>query len=82
MTRQAGSDDPITAEIIGAAIEVHRNLGPGLLESMYEECLAFECASRGLPVRRQVEVPVFYKGRPLATTYRLDLLVKEEVIVE
>jgi len=82
VAREAGTDDSLTAEIIGAAIEVHRHLGPGLLESMYEECLAFECASRGLAVRRQVEVPVIYKGRSLSGAYRLDLLISEEVIVE
>ncbi|MCK4675260.1 MAG: GxxExxY protein, partial [Gammaproteobacteria bacterium] len=65
----------LTNEIIGSAIEVHRNLGPGLLESTYEECMAFELQERDLIVKRQHEVPVLYKGKQLEQIYRIDLLV-------
>lgn len=75
-------EDPLTREIIGGAIEVHRVLGPGLLESAYEECLASELSGRGLRVQRRVGVPVVYKERRLELGYRLDLLVNESVIVE
>ena len=74
--------DPVTSSIIGAAIEVHRNLGPGLLESIYETCLAWELHNRGVCVEQQVAVPVTYKGLQLALAYRLDLLVEGSVIVE
>ena len=72
----------LTSEIIGSAIEVHRNLGPGLLESTYEECMAFELKRRNLIVKRQHEIPVLYKGRKLEQNYRIDLLVNNQVIVE
>ena len=76
------ADSALTGAIIGAAIEVHRALGPGLLESAYEECLAVELADRGLRVERQTVLPVIYKGRTLDAGYRIDLLVNSEVIVE
>ncbi len=72
----------LTSEIIGSAIEVHRNLGPGLLESTYEECMAFELKNRNLVVKRQYEVPILYKGNKLEQVYRVDLLVNGEIIVE
>ena len=72
----------ITEKIIGAAIEVHRELGPGLLESAYETCLSFELAERGLNVDRQKPLPLVYKGARLDAGYRLDLLVEDKVIVE
>ena len=75
-------DDPVTREIIGAAIEVHRGLGPGLLESVYEDVLTQEVAARGLEVRRQVSVPIMWKGRELSQPLRLDMLVADAVIVE
>jgi len=68
--------------IIGAAIEVHRELGPGLLESIYEECLYRELMLREIVVRRQVPVPVTYKGVTLASTLRFDMLVEDLVVVE
>ncbi|MEP7326973.1 MAG: GxxExxY protein [Gemmatimonadota bacterium] len=68
--------------MIGCAIEVHRELGPGLLEMMYEECLADELGRHGLPFERQVKTPVIYKGRQLGTRYRLDLIVQRVVVVE
>jgi GxxExxY protein len=72
----------ITEQIIGAAIEVHRALGPGLLESAYEACLAFELAQRDLKVERQKPLPLVYKQVELDCGYRLDLFVEESVIVE
>ncbi len=74
--------EELTRQIIAAAIEVHRNLGPGLLESAYEECLCHELGLRGLGFRRQVSLPVTYKGTKLDCGYRLDLLVEENVILE
>ena len=72
----------LTRTIIGAAIDVHRALGPGLLESAYEECLCRELSLRGLAFRRQYPLPVDYKGTRLDCGYRLDLLVGEAVVVE
>jgi GxxExxY protein len=76
-------DDPnqLTERIIGCAIEVHRNLGPGLLENTYEEALCIELADAEIKYRRQVPFPILYKGRTLGE-YRLDLLVADAVIVE
>ena len=71
----------LTEKIIGCAIEVHRVLGPGLLENTYEEALCIELASAGLPFVKQVAIPIRYKGRMLGE-YRLDLLVADAVIVE
>jgi len=71
-----------TEAIIGAAIEVHKHLGPGLLESAYEECLCHELNLRNIPFQRQVPLPVVYKGVKLDCGYRIDLLVKDEVVVE
>ncbi len=74
--------EPWTKQIIGAAIEVHRQLGPGLLESAYEHCLAHELGLRGLRFRRQVKLPIEYKGTKLDCGYCVDLLVEDAVIVE
>ena len=74
--------EELTEKIIGAAIEVHRALGPGLLESAYEECLCRELDLRGLKFQRQVPLPVEYKGVKLDCGYRLDLIVEDEVILE
>ena len=74
--------DPRTDEIIAAAIEVHRHLGPGLLESAYEECLCRELQLRNVPFHRQIPLPVDYKGVKLDCGYRIDLLVNDEVILE
>ncbi|MGB0036190.1 MAG: GxxExxY protein [Candidatus Acidiferrales bacterium] len=71
----------MTERIIGCAIEVHRNLGPGLLENTYEEALCFELADEGIKYGRQVPFPILYKGRTLGE-FRLDLLVEDAVIVE
>ena len=72
----------LTSRIIGAAIEVHRHLGPGLLESAYETCLAYELAQRGLTYERQKPLPLVYKEIHLDQGYRVDLLVDGKVIVE
>ncbi len=72
----------LTKEIISAAIEVHRALGPGLLESLYEECLCRELSLRKVPFERQVPLPVEFKGLRLDCGYRLDLLVANTVVVE
>jgi GxxExxY protein len=76
-------ENQISGVILDAAIEVHRTLGgPGLLESVYEEALAWELQGRGLSVERQKPIPIRYKGQVLSTPLRLDLLVGEKVIVE
>ena len=72
----------LTEKIIGAAIEVHRTLGSGLLESAYEECLAYELSQRRLKFKRQQPLPVIYKGARLDCGYRLDLVVETRVILE
>ena len=74
--------DVLTEQIIGAAIAVHRELGPGLLESSYEACLTFELVERGLTFERQKGLPLVYRGRALDCGYRIDLLVEGEVVVE
>ncbi len=74
--------DARTSPILGAAIEVHRCLGPGLLESAYEECLCHELCLRGLHFQRQVELPVEYKGLKLSCGYKIDLLIQDEVVLE
>jgi len=80
--RADDEQDPLTAEIIGGAIEVHRSLGPGLLESVYEECLAIELVDRGLVVQKQAALPIVFKDRILDMGYRVDLLVNDSVIIE
>lgn len=72
----------LTGEVIGAAIEVHKILGPGLLESTYEECLCIELGLRNIPYERQRELPVEYKGVKLDCGYRLDIVVANRLIVE
>ena len=72
----------ITSSIIGAAINVHRELGPGLLESTYEACLVHELAQEGIKVERQKALPVVYRGVRLDCGYRIDLLVQGQVVVE
>jgi GxxExxY protein len=72
----------ITSAIIAAAIEVHKALGPGLLESAYEECLAYELSAIGLNVQRQKAVPVVYKDIKLDMGYRIDILVENAVVIE
>lgn len=76
------TDNELTYEIRGAIFDVYNALGPGLLESVYEEALVFELEQRGLTVTRQMDVPIMYKGNELKTPLRLDLLVNDQVIVE
>jgi len=72
----------ITYEIRGAIYDVYKELGPGLLESVYEEALCFELEQRGLSIERQKQVPIIYKGSRLKTDLRLDILVEDKVIIE
>ena len=75
-------ENPLTDKIIGAALEVHRHIGPGLLESAYEECLCSELSRCGLRFQRQVHLPVLYKGLRLDCAYKMDLVVEDSVVVE
>jgi GxxExxY protein len=79
---KALAENKITEEIIGAAIEVHRTLGPGLLESAYEQCLCFDLVQAGFKIEKQVPLPISYKGVKLDCGYRLDIVVEELIIVE
>jgi GxxExxY protein len=74
--------DRQTERIIAAAIEVHAHLGPGLLESAYVECLAMELSARGIQFRREVPLPIHYRGMVISVRYRLDLLVYGDIVVE
>src|SRR6476620_4648274 len=74
--------DELSNQIINAAIEVHRHLGPGLLESAYQKCLEHELTLRNIAFRAQVELPIEYKGLLLPAAYKLDFLVEELVILE
>ena len=76
------SENEISSKIIGAAIEVHKQLGPGLLESTYETCLAYELKQMGLDVKQQQALPVVYKEVKLDAGYRIDLLIENKVIIE
>jgi GxxExxY protein len=75
-------DNKITEKIIGAAIEVHRALGPGLLESAYQECLIYELKSIGLKVKKELMLPIIYKDIILEHGYRIDLLVENKIVLE
>jgi GxxExxY protein len=79
---EGGGADEVTSLVIGAAIAVHRELGPGLLESVYRVCLAHELRLRGLEVEQECLVPVQYKGHKFDNGFRLDLVVRQQVIVE
>lgn len=79
---EEGLHRELTESIIGAAISVHRELGPGLLESVYEKCLAFELADRGLSVTTQKEIPVRYKNLTFDCSFRADLIVENKVLIE
>jgi GxxExxY protein len=74
--------DALSGGVIGACIEVHRHLGPGLLESAYEQCLGYELDLRGFEVQRQLQIPVHYKGLDLDCGYRIDLLVNRQLLIE
>ncbi len=76
------TEDELSSIIIGAAIDVHTELGPGLLESVYETCLFYELKKIGLDVKRQLELPVVYKGMHLETGFRMDLIIEDKLIIE
>jgi GxxExxY protein len=75
-------ENDLTDKLIGAAIEVHRHLGPGLLEAVYEECLCYELSQAGLKFQRQVHLPIAYKGIKFESAYKMDLVVEDAIIVE
>lgn len=79
---ESDNRDALTEKVIGLAIEVHRTLGPGLLESAYEECLHYELCEAGIAVQRQLALPVVYKKIQLQQAYRIDLLVEQRLILE
>jgi GxxExxY protein len=72
----------LTEQVIGLAIEVHKNTGPGLLESVYEQCLCHELREAGIPFARQVAIPVVYKTVPIGEGFKADIIVAREVILE
>lgn len=76
------TENEISKKIIGSAIEVHKQLGPGLLESSYETCLAYELRQQGLNIKTQVALPLVYKDVKLSAGYRIDILVENKVIIE
>jgi GxxExxY protein len=75
-------DEALSRQVIGAAIEVHRHLGPGLLESAYQACLVQELTERGIPFEQQVDLPVIYKGVAVDCLYRMDIVVAGALVVE
>ena len=77
-----GKRDPLTGKVIGAAIEVHRHLGPALLESTYQQCLAHELVLRGINFTLETPLPVYYKGTNLDCGYRADVLVENCLVIE
>jgi GxxExxY protein len=81
-TRVESTKDPLSAKVIGHAIEVHKILGPGLLESAYEECLSYELSTAGLQFQRQMPLPIIYKGKPLECGYRIDIIVERSLLLE
>jgi len=76
------AENELTDRIIGAAIEVHRHLGPGLLEAVYEECLCYELSQMGLRFNRQVHLPINYKGIKFESAYKMDLVVEDAIVIE
>ncbi len=81
-TATTGPRDPLTDRVIGLAIEVHRGLGPGLLESAYEGCLCYELLENSVPFERQVPLPVVYKAVRLECGYRMDIVIDDRLIIE
>jgi GxxExxY protein len=75
-------ENDLTDKIIGAAIEVHRRLGPGLLEAVYEECLCYELSQAGLKFQRQMHLPITYKGIKFESAYKMDLVVEDAIVIE
>jgi GxxExxY protein len=81
-TQREEDRDPLTQSVIGAAIEVHREMGPGLLESVYQTCMEYELNLRGLPFERQVRIPLVYKGTKLDNELVMDLYFPDRLVVE
>lgn len=81
IAKQPGQD-PLSGAVIGAALEVHRSIGPGLLESAYRRCITWELEQRGIDFAAEVPLPVVYKGNRLDCGYRIDLLVQNQLVVE
>lgn len=81
-TEDTEGDNAITKAVIGCAIRVHQELGPGLLESAYQSCLAFELARQRIPFEQRVKLPVVYRGHAVDCGYEMDLLVADKVIIE
>lgn len=75
-------EDLLTQKVIGCAIEVHKNLGPGLLESTYESCLVYELQQTGLSIKSQIKLPINYKNTTIDAGYRLDILIPKQLIIE
>ena len=75
-------EDLLTKNVIGCAIEVHKNLGPGLLESTYESCLVYELQQTGLSIKSQIKLPINYKNTTIDAGYRLDILIPKQLIIE
>jgi len=75
-------EDLLTQKVIGCAIEVHKNLGPGLLESTYESCLIYELQQTGLSIKSQIKLPINYKNTTIDAGYRLDILILNKLIIE
>lgn len=75
-------NDDLTSKIIGAAIEVHKKLGPGLLEKTYQECLCIELEDRGISYKREIYLPIRYNNREIKDAYRIDIIVESRVIIE
>ncbi|MBQ0736395.1 GxxExxY protein [Aquimarina celericrescens] len=76
------TEDEISRIVIGCAIEVHKNLGPGLLESAYQECLCYELKNKGLEIQKEKALPVIYKDIKLDQGYRIDILIENKVVIE
>ena len=74
--------ESLSKDVLGAAIEVHKHLGPGLLESVYEECLSYELTQRGYKIEREKPIPVVYKEIKLECGYRIDILVEDKIVLE
>ena len=72
----------LSHQVIGLGIEVHKHLGPGLLESIYQECLAYELSTHGIQFQKEMEIPVIYKGQDLKMNYRIDFLIENRLIIE
>jgi GxxExxY protein len=81
-TQYEDEKDPLTHDVIGAAIEVHRILGPGLLESVYQECLQYELGLRGIEAYPQVELPIVYKELKVRDPFKMDLLIPNQLVIE